>query len=76
MSKLSFFAARELARTDSAEAPKAGVFGRFFAALTKARHVQAEREVSRYLSRQSDRMLADIGMTPAEIDDLRAKFGS
>jgi uncharacterized protein YjiS (DUF1127 family) len=76
MSKLSFFAAREIAQTESTASPKAGVFGRFFAAMTKAREVQAEREVARYLARQTDRMLLDIGMTPTEIEDLRAKFGA
>jgi uncharacterized protein YjiS (DUF1127 family) len=74
MSKTSFFAARETAVTDSARAPQAGVFARLFAALTKARQIQAEREVAQYLARQPDRMLVDIGMTTAEIEDLRAKF--
>jgi uncharacterized protein YjiS (DUF1127 family) len=70
MSKTAFFAARAAA----AEAPKSGYFARFVGALSKAREQQAEREVSQYLSRQSDRMLQDIGMTDVEIDDLRAKF--
>ena len=50
-----------------------GIVARVFAAITKAREVQAQREVNRYLARQPDRLLRDIGLDEAAIADLRWK---
>jgi hypothetical protein len=69
MSKSTFVSAARAA----SETPKTGVFGRFFTALSKARQLQADREVEIYLVRQPDRMLRDIGMSDAEIQDLRER---
>ncbi len=54
---------------------KPGILSRFAAALSRSRQMQAEREVQRYLARQSDPVLHDIGLTDAEIAELRAKHG-
>jgi uncharacterized protein YjiS (DUF1127 family) len=72
MSKSTFVGAAR-ATADKAAAPHAGIFGRFFAALSKARQLQADREVEVYLARQSDRTLHDIGMTDADILALRQR---
>jgi hypothetical protein len=71
MSKSTFFSAARA----TAETPSTSVFGRFFAALSKARQLQADREVEIYLMRQPDRMLHDIGMSEAAIQDLRQRHG-
>jgi hypothetical protein len=60
---------------DKSVATKSGIFSRMFAALIKARQLQADREVEIYMSRQSDRTLRDIGMTDGDIHDLRQKYG-
>jgi uncharacterized protein YjiS (DUF1127 family) len=69
MSKSTFNSATRA----SAETPRAGIFGRFFAALSKARQLQADREVEIYLARQPDRVLHDIGMSDADIQELRQR---
>ena len=48
-----------------------GFGGRFLAAVARARAVQAQREVNRYLARQPDRLLYDIGLDEAAIAELR-----
>ena len=48
-----------------------GPFARVFAALIKAREIQAQREVNRYLARQPDRLLRDIGLDETAIAELR-----
>ena len=63
------------AASDVRTVPKSGLWRRFFAALSKARQMQADRNVKQYLARQSDRTLQDIGMTDEEIADLRSKHG-
>jgi hypothetical protein len=50
-----------------------GIFARFLAVLAKGRERQAEREVARYLARQPDRLLKDIGFDAAAIAELRAR---
>ena len=50
-----------------------GFMGRVLNAIVHAREVQAQREVDRYLSRQPDRMLKDIGLGDGEIAELRAR---
>jgi uncharacterized protein YjiS (DUF1127 family) len=72
MGKSTIFGAAR-ATADVATPPRYGVVGRFFAALSCARQLQADREVEIYLARQSDRMLHDIGMTDADIQDLRQR---
>jgi hypothetical protein len=72
MSKSTFVSAAR-ATVAVVTPPRYGVIGRFFAALSRARQLQADREVETYLARQSDRMLGDIGMTDAEIKDLRQR---
>ena len=50
---------------------KPGLFARFMASVVKAREAQAEREVNRYLARQPDRLLLDIGLDHRAIAELR-----
>jgi uncharacterized protein YjiS (DUF1127 family) len=71
MTKNTFVGAARVVSTR----PRSGIFGRFFAALSKARQLQADREVEVYLARQPDRMLRDIGMSEAEIQDMRQRHG-
>ena len=51
----------------------AGVWARAIAGITKAREVQAKRETNRFLARQPDRFLRDIGLNETEILDLRRR---
>jgi len=48
-------------------------FTRVLNAIMSARELQAQREVDRYLARQPDRMLKDIGFDDAGIAELRMK---
>ncbi len=48
-----------------------GFWARAMAAIAAAREVQAKREANRFLARQSDRFLRDIGMSEGEIFKLR-----
>lgn len=58
--------------TDSRERPAGGAFwARAFSSIIAAREAQAKREANRFLARQSDRFLQDIGMSESEILDLR-----
>jgi len=50
-----------------------GLLARALHAIAQAREIQAQREVNRYLARQSDRMLKDIGFDDAGIAELRTK---
>ena len=57
-------------------APRAtgnGLLSRLFNAIAKAREIQAQREVNRYLARQPDRLLRDIGLDETAISELRWK---
>jgi uncharacterized protein YjiS (DUF1127 family) len=74
MNKTTIVSAARAATSDTAAARPSGIFARMFAALSKARQMQADREVEIYLARQPDRMLSDIGMSESEIQDLRKKF--
>jgi uncharacterized protein YjiS (DUF1127 family) len=69
------FDATEHAVSNVSAAPKSGLLRRFFDALSRSRQMQADREVKHYLARQSNRTLHDIGMTDAEIADLRDTHG-
>ena len=53
----------------------AGIWGRVMSAIVKARELQAQREINRYLARQPDRLLADIGLDATAIAELRARVG-
>ena len=48
-----------------------GFGARIMAAIVTAREVQAQREINRYLARQPDRLLVDIGLDEAAIAELR-----
>ena len=48
-----------------------GFWARMMGAIMLAREAQAKREINRYLARQPDRMLYDIGLTDSEIAELR-----
>ena len=52
----------------------AGMVGRILGAIRKAREAQAQREVNRYLARQPDRLLRDIGLDSGDIAELRARY--
>ena len=58
---------RETARP----AANGGFWARVAASIMKAREAQALRETNRYLARQSDRFLADIGYNETDIATLR-----
>ena len=77
MSTTSYFAGEitDSTRTGS-KATKAGggVFTRVMAAIVAAREMQAKREAYRYLARQPDRLLRDIGLDQTEIASLRRQF--
>ena len=51
----------------------AGIWARAIAGITKAREIQAKRETNRFLARQPDRFLRDIGLDETEILDLRRR---
>lgn len=51
-----------------------GVVARVFAAILTAREAQAKREANRYLARQPDRLLRDIGLDDCEIANLRRQY--
>ena len=75
MSTSSLFAgdlAGLAAVAERSEAPTGrGVGARILAAIANARVVQAQREVNRYLARQPDRLLHDIGLDESAIAELR-----
>ena len=48
-----------------------GFWARALLAITKARELQAKRETNRFLARQPDRFLRDIGLDDTEIAELR-----
>ena len=50
-----------------------GLLARVFGAIAQAREIQAQREVNRYLARQPDRLLRDIGLDETAIAELRWK---
>lgn len=52
----------------------AGFLARVLAAIATAREAQANREANRYLARQPDRLLRDIGLDEREIADLRRQY--
>lgn len=52
-----------------------GFWARVTAGIVKSREIQAKRETNRYLARQSDRFLLDIGLDQAEIANLRRQDG-
>ena len=60
----------DVSKRDAAPAGR-GLVGRIMAAIVKAREIQAQREVNRYLARQPDRLLYDIGLDDATIAELR-----
>jgi hypothetical protein len=53
-----------------------GFWSRLLTNFAKARSLQAEREVARYLANRPDRYLHDIGMSDDEIAEMRRKFGN
>lgn len=66
--------AGDLAGPDAVPARTArgnGIFARILSAIVKAREVQAQRQVNRYLARQPDRLLRDIGFDETTIAELR-----
>lgn len=79
MSTSSLFAgdlAGPVAVSERSDAPvqalgSRGFGARILAAIVKAREIQAQREVNRYLARQPDRLLHDIGLDEAAIAELR-----
>lgn len=48
-----------------------GFWAKAFKAIVAAREAQARREANRFLARQSDRFLHDIGLTESDILELR-----
>ena len=85
MSNTSYFHDNDLADADFSSttnksttavktAPSTGFFARMFASIVRAREVQARHEANRYLARQPDRLLYDIGFDATEIADLRRRY--
>ena len=74
MSTTSVFA-DTVARTGSGAVPTPavghGIVARILGTIVKAREAQAQREVNRYLARQPDRLLRDMGLDDTEIAILR-----
>lgn len=75
MSILNFStgAANDVDTSAKADAHSNGLIGRLFDAIAKARAAQARREVNRYLARQPDRLLHDMGLDDQAIAELRWK---
>ena len=48
-----------------------GFWARVIIGITTAREMQAKRETNRFLARQTDRFLRDIGLDEVEIAELR-----
>ena len=74
MSTTSMFAGHAPQPIFSKAPSHGGFFGRVFNAIVHAREMQAQREVDRYLARQPDRMLKDIGLADGDIAELRTKY--
>ncbi len=51
-----------------------GVLARIFNRVVQAREAHARREANRYLARQPDRLLRDIGLDETEIAKLRRRY--
>ena len=82
MSNTSYFHGNEVIGSDfktsaTAKRPTAagqGLFARLLAGIVRAREAQARNEANRYLARQPDRLLLDIGLDATEIADLRRRY--
>ena len=80
MSTTSYFSGTFAQTTPSAspvnpaKAGGGGLFARIMASIVNARVAQAQREANRYLARQPDRLLRDIGLNETEIADLKRQY--
>lgn len=59
------------ARSSATAGATPSFWGRILGAFKIAREIQATREVNRYLARQPDRLLRDIGLNDHDISELR-----
>lgn len=71
MSEILGFTADTTDAVSHAKPAGPGFWSRALAAIVTAREAQAKREANRFLARQSDRFLRDIGLSESEIQELR-----
>lgn len=55
--------------------PRPGLLWRAIAAIVESRRLSAERRIATYLESQSEKRLADLGFTTADIAAMRARAG-